>query len=163
MNAISPAAAAVRHPTIRPALEADLPDVYHLLVMGHSETKPLSLSQPKLVTALADVFERGLILVTEQAGQVVGTAALVGDCPWYSDEIVLNGMWLFVHPQHRRSPHARMLLEAMRACATEARLPLYVEFMARPGEQARVAGKRRLFERVFGEPTGMSFYIPAKG
>lgn len=146
---------------MRQAVSADMPRVLDLLYEAHDEIKPMVCSEPKVRGFVAQTFRHGLVLVIEQGGLIVGTCAVVADSPWWSDEVGLDSVWLYVMPEHRRTPFATMMLRAMRDYAARVGLPIQAGFAAAPGHERRFNAMRRLYERVFGHPVGMTFYIPA--
>lgn len=143
---------------MRAGTMADMPAVLGLLYTAHAEIKPMAISEPKTRGYVAHVFQHGMVIVVEQDAKIIATGAMVAESPWWSNEIGLDSVWLYVMPEHRRTPHATALLRAMRDYGRKVGLPVHAGFMARPDIGRRVNTMRRLYERVFGEPVGMSFY-----
>jgi GNAT superfamily N-acetyltransferase len=136
---------------------ADLPRVLDLLVMLHTETPHARLSLSRLEEGALECLQSGIVILsTTLAGEVVGTLGLCIETPWFSEEEWLCDRWMFVHPAHRRTPHARTLLDAAKRLAEEQGYRLQ---MAVTGYGPRTAGKVRLFSRVLGEPTGAIWHV----
>lgn len=148
---------------LRQATTADMPAVLQLLYRAHAEVKPMPVSERKVRGFVAGVFQHGLVLVIERDAAIVGTCGLMADSPWWSEEIGLDSVWLYVAPEHRRTPFATMMLRAMRDYATQTNMPIQVGFAASPETPRKVHVMRKLYERTFGAPTGMSFYVAAGG
>jgi N-acetylglutamate synthase-like GNAT family acetyltransferase len=146
---------------VRAARPEDVPRILELIRMMHAETAPLPLSEPRIRGFVAHAMQRGVVLVTEQDGEIGGTSAMVADAPWYSESLQISDGWVFVHPDFRRTPHASTLLRAMVAYALHHKVPLHAAFMCRPDLADRVRAMGRLYERILGQPVGLIFYMPA--
>lgn len=146
---------------LRTATADDFEAVYALLEMAHQEVKPFAINQAKARAFVGEVFSRGVVLAVEDGAALVGTAAIMGETPWWSDQVVVRGVWLYVLPEHRRSPYAGQLLRSMRTMAQRASLPFAIEFTAATGNEASFNRKRRLYEKCLGHPMGMSFLVMA--
>ena len=150
-------------PTLRLAKPDDFDAIYAALTIGHAEIKPFAVNDAKAQAFIRDVMQRGVVLVTEQDDKVVGTCAMVASAPWWSDETLIEGVWVYVLPDYRRWPHASTMLRGMRQYAERVGMPMQVAFMARPGQETKFNAKRHLFERTLGHPTGMTFFVPKGG
>jgi GNAT superfamily N-acetyltransferase len=146
---------------VRVADAGDLARVCDLLVMLHAETPHAGLSRRRLEETVREVLDRGAVVCTLDRGVVVGTCGLAVERPWFSDDLWVRDVWLFVHPGHRRSPHARALLRTARRYAEGLRMRLLMEVAGGPagGGARRVAAKLRLYRRELGEPTGATWVI----
>jgi GNAT superfamily N-acetyltransferase len=149
---------------LRMAVAADMPRVFGMLLAGQREVKPFVPNEDKAWSFLTEhVFARGVILVTESEGEIVGTCGMLAETIWWSDQHVIEGLWLYVDPEHRRTPHATTMLRAMVRYADRVQLPLSIGFAARHGREATTNAKRRLYERVLGPVTGMAFMHAPEG
>lgn len=70
---------------------------------------------------------------------------------------ILEERWLFVSPEYRAGKvgRARKLCEFAKTTAERMGLPLMIGILS----TIRLDAKVRLYERVFGKPTGMCWYI----
>lgn len=151
---------------VRFAGRADVPRVLELLFAMHAETPHAPLSVERTRAMLDHVLANGQVAITLDAGGVpVSTLGLLVEPPWFSDEAWVRDMWLFVHPEHRRTPHARALLRCARRFATVLGAPLVMEVAGGPaaGTARRVAAKMRLYRRELGEATGATWVVGAAG
>jgi len=98
---------------VRVAGKEDEGEIFALLLMLHAENGMFSFNRDKVLEGIQCATERrgGLIYVTEEDNRVVGTLGLIMVSDWYSDDKYLLERWNFVHPEYRRSDHARRLLE----------------------------------------------------
>lgn len=147
---------------VRLAGAGDLPRLLDLLVLLHAETPHAALSQRRLAETARRVMREGAVVLTlDAAGVPVGTCGLAVEQPWFSDEYWVRDTWLFVHPAHRRTPHARALLRTARRFAEGLRMPLVMEVAGGPaaGTARRVAAKMRLYRRELGDPSGATWVI----
>lgn len=71
---------------------------------------------------------------------------------------ILEERWLFVTPESRaaKGGRARKLCEFAKTTAERMGLPLMIGILS----TIRLDAKVRLYERVFGKPTGMCWFIP---
>lgn len=123
-----------------------------LLTMLHTETPHAPLDLGKLREGIRRVLDTGVVFVSvTPERRLAGSLGLIIDSPWFSREQWLTDHWLFVHPDCRRTPHARMLVRTAKALAEDWKMPLH---MAVTGYGGRIAGKIRLFARELGEPNG---------
>jgi GNAT superfamily N-acetyltransferase len=146
---------------IRFAEAGDLARLCGLLRMMHAETPHASLSEARMVAFAAQVLAEGAVVFSLDGGEAVGTCGLAIERPWFSDDLWVRDQWLFVHPAHRRTPHARALLRTARRYAERLGRPLIMEVAGGPagGGSRRVAAKMRLYRRELGEPTGATWVI----
>jgi GNAT superfamily N-acetyltransferase len=147
---------------IRFAEAGDLPRVLALLRLLHAETPHARLSEARLRETAASVLGTGAVVFSlAPGGEPVGTCGLAIEQPWFSDDFWLRDVWLFVHPMHRRTPHARALLRTARRYAERLNLPLVMEVAGGPaaGGPRRVVAKMRLYRRELGEPSGATWVI----
>jgi GNAT superfamily N-acetyltransferase len=149
------------HINVRAATADDRVAVLALLRALHAETPHAALSEGRLREGWDEALSIGVIIVSEQhPGRPVGTVALVPESPWFSDEVFLCDRWMYVHPEYRHSPHARLLLRSCRRLAAEQAIPLH---MSVAGYGDRTAGKIRLFSRELGPPCGATWVIRNHG
>ena len=142
---------------LAPGDEVGFARAFDLLRMLHAETPHASLSPAKLHQGLAEVVEHGTVIVSlTRDGDLAGAVGLIEDAPWFSDDRWLTDRFFFVHPRHRRTPHARCLLDAARLVARDMGLPLH---MTVTGIGDRTAGKVRLYSRALGEPCGAIWIV----
>lgn len=129
--------------------------ILDLLRVMHREAPAGAWSEAKVRDAIHGCLTTGAVILSLSNGNPVATLGLCTGEWWWSDEPILQERWVFVHPQHRRAPHARALLDMARTIANAAHLPL----LSGVTSGVRTAGKVRLFMRAFGSPIGASFLV----
>lgn len=130
-------------------------EIVELLRLMHAEGYPGTFSETKVQSSLADLMVSGVVLVTKSGGRIVGTVGLEpSQFPW-SDDWHLADRFFYVHPDHRRSAHARTLLTEAKKIAKEAGIPLRMGIFGKD----RLDAKIKLFRRIMGEPYGAIFFV----
>ncbi|WP_376956412.1 GNAT family N-acetyltransferase (plasmid) [Azospirillum sp. A26] len=131
---------------IRYATAGDIPAVEDLLRLMHAEIGMAPPDEEKARAVVARCFDRGtgaVLVACAEDGAIVGTLGMVFDQFWYTTAWHLQEMWTFVHPDHRRSTHAKDLLLNALETARKVKVP----FVAAVFTDQRTEGKRRLFAR----------------
>jgi GNAT superfamily N-acetyltransferase len=146
---------------LRFATREDVPAVLALLRGLHAETPHAPLSEARLRATVGAVLAGGSIILTMAGDDPVGTCGLMVEAPWFSDAPWVRDVWLYVHPDHRRTPHARALIRCAKRYAAALPAPLQMEVAGGPaaGSVRRVAAKMRLYRRELGEPTGATWVV----
>ena len=155
---------------VRKAGPEDAADVMGLCRLLADENAQFVMSEikvaHKLMAALApQLVQPGYIpmpaicgVIGEPGGLKASIFLEVG-CLWYTDELGLHELWNFVHPDHRRSDHAKTLIEFAKACQQAIGLPLSIGVISNSRTEAKV----RLYRRRLGEPAGAFFTYKANG
>lgn len=113
--------------TIRVAeAERDAEAVLLLLRQMHGENGLAPLAWDKVVARAREVFDSGIPLVADFAGEVIGSLGLLPSQWWYSNDWFLGESWVYVRPDSRKTRAAVMLVEAAQKAARDAELPLYI-------------------------------------
>lgn len=128
-----------------------------LLRLAHREAPTGKWVEGRVRQAIAECLETGAVILSLSHGKPVGALGLIISRMWWSDDPLLQERFVFVHPAHRRAPHARTLLQTAKDTAADMGLPLLIGVLS----NIRAAGKARLFQRVFGAPAGASFLVQA--
>ena len=152
MAAISP---------VRLAMPADEPELIALLRMMHREGGMRGLDIDCVKATFAKAFTRrgGILAVIGDSGQIKGALFLLISRMWYTSENHLEDLFLFVHPDHRRSDCARQLVEYAKKCSDDisremgAKVPLLMGVFS----AKRTAAKVHLYRRWLGFPVGAVF------
>lgn len=130
---------------VRLAVPEDRDSILSLCHTLHDENGLFSLSHRK-VTRLVDKYfskQGSIIGVIGPCGNVEGSIYLSIEEPYYSDDLHLVEFWNVVHPEHRRSNHAKKLIEFAKRCADETSLCLLIGIVS----NNRTAAKVRLYEK----------------
>ncbi len=97
---------------LRFAVARDEEELFELLLLLHAENGIFSVNHSKVRAGIRYATQRqgGMIFVND-GPRIVATLGLSITMDWYSDDEYLSERWNFVHPNHRRTNYARMLLE----------------------------------------------------
>lgn len=138
--------------------EGGLMDMCRLL---HSENGIFPLDEELVRDMLHRAFNRGggLIGVIGEKDKLEGMIYLHISNYWYSREVYLEELFNFVHPDHRRSHHAKALIDFAKKCAGgDTGVRLLIGVVSNIQTQAKV----RLYERQLGPPAGAFFLYPSE-
>lgn len=149
---------------VRKATPEDRNGLWDLLRLLHKENGMFAMSEQKVNFLLdrllhperipeGDMGLRGFIGVIGPVGKLEGMIIIALGAFWYSDDIILEEYANFVHPDHRRSNHAKVLLSYGRNITDQIGVPLIVGIISNIRTEAKV----RLYRRILPE-TG-SFFI----
>lgn len=149
---------------VRKATPADRSGVWELFRLLHEENGIFNLSEHKLNWLLdrilspesipeGDTGTRGFMGVIGPVGALEGFILMVLGSFWYSDDIILEEYANFVHPHHRKSNHAKVLLSYSRHLADSVDVPLVIGIIS----NIRTAAKVRLYRRQL--PEAGSFFL----
>lgn len=134
---------------------ADAPAICELLGLARQEVPAGRWSEKRVAATVAECLETGGVILSLSHDKPVGTLGFVPATFWWSDDPLLQEKWVFVHPQHRRAPHARAMLRLIKDIQRRAGMPLLIGVMS----AIRTQGKIGLFRSEFGEPAGASFLV----
>lgn len=146
---------------VRLATVQDEPELLHLIQIMHAESgwRPLDIERAREMLAMA--FERrgGIVAVIGGPGRIRALLGLQIACHWYTRENHLEELFCWVHPEHRQSDYAKILINYAKKCSDEIsqsagfKVPLLMGVMT----HQRMAAKVRLYRRFFGLPVGAFF------
>ena len=117
--------------------------------------------QPNPMKLLADIWpalnqDQGIMgVIGKPGGRIEGVVLLRLGTIWYSDIVTLEERAVFVRPEFRsaKGGRARKLCEFSKKVADELNLTLMIGVLS----NTRTKGKMKLYERIFGEPSGAYF------
>ena len=98
---------------IRRAVPDDIPEVYKLLIAMHDgfEVPRSPVSEGKILHMIKHMIDKGIVLLAEDKGKILGTQAGNFSSDWWSEEKFLADTWFFVHPDARKSRAAIKLVK----------------------------------------------------
>lgn len=93
-------------------------------------------------------------------GELEGAVLLRIGKPWYSNLKVLEEKAIFVQEKYRKGSvrRAQLLIEFSKGMSDKLDLPLLIGVLSNQRTRAKV----RMYERIFGEPSGAFFLYNAK-
>lgn len=145
---------------VRLATIDDCQDILALCHMLFEENGFASLNEHKVMMTIAQgvTLDGGMIGVIGAPGALEGVISLSFDGLWYTDDIHLSERYNFVHPDHRKSGHAKALIEFAKRSAAELGVPLIIGVISNERTEAKI----RLYRRQLGEMAG-AFFIHGQG
>jgi len=148
---------------VRTGVEADFNGMMDISLAATSENAFAKPDIDKLATTIWGALTRqtGICgVIGPVGGKLQGAVLLSMGEMWYSKELILEEKAIFVDPEFRaaKGGRAKKLAEFAKLTATELELPLAIGVLS----TSRTEAKIRLYERVFGSPTGVYFLYGAK-
>lgn len=149
---------------VRPAHPGDYEEIWKLFRLLHKENGVFDLSEQKLEFILRrvlyphlipqdDLGLRGYLGVIGELGALEGFILLVIGSYWYTDQLHLEELATFVHPNHRRTKHAQALLNYSKKMADATNIPLLIGIVSNQRTEAKI----RLYKKHF--PEAGSFFL----
>ncbi len=133
-------------PEVATAVPGDAQALLDLLRLMHAETgqAPFDELQVRKVIWRGVTQDEAMIgVIKGKAGEIEGSIGLFTDRFWYSSRDHLIDRWNFVPEPHRKSTHAKKLLEFAKWAAVFVDRPLHMGMLETP----TTAAKLRLYER----------------
>ena len=154
---------------VRKAVPEDRDSIWNLFRLLHEENGVFNLSEHKINYLLdrillpekiseGDTGVRGFMGVIGPIGKLEGLLVMVLGSFWYSDDIIFEEYANFVHPDHRKSNHAKALLAYSRHMSDNVKIPLVIGIIS----NLRTAAKVRLYRRQLPECGSFFLYNSAK-
>jgi hypothetical protein len=149
---------------VRKATAEDRDGIWDMLHLLHEENGVFHISEPKLDYTLnrilhpedipeGDMGLRGFIGVIGPVKKIEGLIILTLGSFWYTDEAHLEELANFVHPEFRKSNHAKTLLAWSRHISDSVGIPLLIGIIS----NSRTVAKVRLYRRQL--PEAGSFFL----
>lgn len=140
--------------TVRVATAKDRDGVISLCRMCHGEVGLFSLSDSKMIGIVDYMLSGGEGVIGVLGNdKIEGSICLKLSTPVYSDDVFLEELWNFVHPEYRQPGRAKYLVRYAKTCADKLVVPLFSSSVVSPQTEA----KHRLYDREL-EKSG-AFYV----
>lgn len=150
---------------VRVAKPYDAPEIWRLFLQTHRENGLFKLSPAKVTSLLDralhpevipdwDTNPRAQIGVIGPPGRLEAVVFLLIASFWYSEELHLEELLVYVDPECRTSGHATACLEWMKGLADELKIPLLTGIISKD----RTAAKIRLYDRKLPRIGAFYFY-----
>ncbi|MGH7749167.1 MAG: hypothetical protein ACREQ5_31045 [Candidatus Dormibacteria bacterium] len=126
--------------------------VFSLLTMLHAENGIFPMSEDRIRDTVRQATARkgGIIGVIDGEDGPEATTGLFMEQLWYSDAWWLVERWNFVHPDRRRTTHAKRMIEFAKWCADNLTLDLLMGIVTNTRTEAKVRLYRRQLPYVGG-------------
>lgn len=132
-------------PCIRVATSKDEYGIFLLAKMAHEENAVAPMDEGKVIDKirLGTQGKGGLIGVADNGNGLEGIIMMELAQQWYSNEWFLSELFAFVHPAHRRTEHAKHLLQFSKWAAEQMAMPLHLGVLSGERMKAKVRFYRR--------------------
>jgi len=109
---------------LRLATVEDLSDLYMMLLVMHSDTVDGTspVKSEKLTSVISDALHRGIVIVAEVDGKIIGSIGGMETSDWWSDKLYLADLWFFVYKEHRKSRAALTLVKSFLEIGRDAKI-----------------------------------------
>ena len=136
----------------------DIHDMMELALSACDENGFVVPNQVKLLNEIWPALnrDRGIVGIVGIPGEKPQGAILLRICnTWYSEDDILEERAVFIHPDYRKAKggRARKLCDFSKRVADELGIPLTIGVLS----NQRTMGKIRMYERIFGPPSGAYF------
>lgn len=148
----------IQLPTVRYATPADYPQIIAMSEALHEENGHGNIDYPTAEAAIISAInlDRAIIGIIGPVGAIQGIIFLRFASFWYSKEVFLEELFLFVVPEYRKGTHlARSLLTFAKSTSERLNLPLMIGVLS----NHRTKAKLRLYEKNLGAPVGGYFFV----
>ena len=146
---------------IRLAQPSDEAEIIRLIGLMHAEGGWQPLDVDAVRETLARAFDRkgGILVVIGAPGHIRAMMFVLITRWWFTRHNHLEELFNWVHPDHRNSDYAKLLIEYAKAASDELsesmgrKVPLMMGVLT----NRRMSAKVRLYRRFFGWPVGAFF------
>ena len=98
---------------IRRAVPEDVSELHKMLIDMYSRIEiPASpLSEKKVLDVVKSAMEKGIVIVAEVEGKIIGSLGGMANSDWWSEQKHLSDIWFYVSPDKRNSRAAVKLVK----------------------------------------------------
>ena len=98
---------------IRRAVPEDVSELHKMLIDMYSRIEiPASpLSEKKVLDVIKSAMEKGIVIVAEVEGKIIGSLGGMANSDWWSEQKHLSDIWFYVSPDKRNSRAAVKLVK----------------------------------------------------
>lgn len=141
---------------VRRAEPRDEDQLMHLCRLLYGENALFEMDDELVRHTLYRAFAKhdGIIGVVDGPDGLQGAIYLLISRFWYSRQHHLEELFNFVHPDCRRSGHAKALIGYAKVVSDELHIPLNIGVISNERTEAKV----RLYQRQLGAPAGAFFF-----
>ena len=119
--------------------------IYDFLLNLNQENAVFALSEPKSRESIASCLDpkRGVVGIIDNGNGIEGCVGLRASQMWYSDDWFFDELWNYVHPDYRKSNHAKNLIEFAKWSSFNLNVPLVMGLVTKN----KLLPKMRLYQR----------------
>ena len=95
-----------------------------MLLVMHSDTVDGTspVNSERLTTAINNALHRGVVIVAEVDGKIVGSIGGMETSDWWSNKLYLADLWFFVYKEHRKTRAAIKLVKSFLEIGRDANI-----------------------------------------
>jgi hypothetical protein len=140
---------------VRKAASRDREPILEICRQNHSENGQFGYSATKVESMVDKAFNGGGAIIGLVGGhdRIEGAILLNIGQFWYTDDWCVEEIFNFVHPEFRKSTHAKDMIDFGKRCSDELAIPLVIGVVS----NERTKAKMELYRRRLGEPVGGYF------
>jgi hypothetical protein len=143
-------------PKVRTAVPEDFPQIMDMGVRLYDENGAINVNWKKVQEVVIDGINGNMatIGVIGSVGSIEGMIYLRISDLWYSGDTILEELFNYVLPQHRKSRNAHALVNFAKECSEKFQVPLLIGVIS----NKRTEEKVRLYKRILGPTQGAFFF-----
>lgn len=147
---------------VRVAIPQDEENIMFLCHLLHEENGLMRLNPVKVRETIRRALypdpERRMLalmgVIGEVGGELRGMCCMIVGQMWYSDDHHLEELFCFTHPNHRKAPYGRDLLQFMKKTSDQVGIPLLTGIIS----NERTAAKVRMYRKSLPEVGAFFLY-----
>jgi len=144
---------------VRPAIPVDMPEIWRLFMMGWKENGIFSLDPQKVEYFLSralhperidknDTGPRGQIGVIGAPGNLQAIVFVILGSFWYSSDVHIEELLVYVDPECRASKHAHSCINWMKKRADDLGVKLLTGIISKERTQSKIKLYDRFLPRI---------------
>lgn len=149
---------------VRMADVNDVEEIIRLCYMLHAEHGLMTPCEPKVRHLLHCMMTTGdnrpiigmVGVIGPLKGKLEAVCMVIAAQQWYTEDWHLEEICTFVHPEHRNTTHARVMIDWMKQATDESGLPLLAGIIS----NVQTAAKVRLYNSLLPPVGALYFYKP---
>lgn len=151
------ARASEKPPVVRAARPEDWDEIMQMCADLHEENGVFDVHWPTVEETIIRGInnDHAMLGVIGKTGSIEAMGYLKFSSMWYSQTVILEELFMYVKPEHRRSPNAKTLLQWAKATRKKLGVRLIIGVISTTKTQAKL----KLYERALGAPVGGFFFL----
>jgi GNAT superfamily N-acetyltransferase len=147
-------------PKVRRAKREDVPQIFELGRLLFEENAITGWSEHRIVEAVDRAIDgNGAVIgVIGDVGRLEGMIYLFVAKFWYTDDVHLEEVYNYVHPNYRKSDNAKALIDFAKMCSEGIKVPLMIGIVSNHKTEQKI----RLYQRRLGKPSGAYWLVNGK-
>lgn len=147
-------------PRVRAAAPEDFEQIMRMCRKLHEENGVSNVDWTMVAHKMMQgINQDGAIIgVIGDPGALRGLIYMQMSHMWYSQDTILEELFNYVLPEHRRSNNAKALIDFGKTCSDRLGVPLLIGIIS----NQRTEEKVRLYRRRLGPPAGAFFLVNAR-